>query len=370
MITVTRPSLPPLGEFIASLEKIWTNHRLTNQGPFERSFEEAVAEYLGVEHVSLFCNGMIALQIGLQALRVTGEVITTPFSFPATTHAIYWNHCTPVFCDIDPVTYNIDVHKIEALITPKTTAILPVHVYGNPCDTSALSEICERYGLKLFYDAAHAFGVRWQGLSLMDYGDLAMVSFHATKVFNTIEGGALVTRDPKMKKRIDYLKNFGIADEETVVGPGSNGKMNELQAAFGLLQLKYIDGTIAARDQRAELYRHHLSGTPGVTLLATGNGLKRNWAYFPVLFDPDKFGVSRDTVFETLKKHDVLCRKYFYPLISQYPTYRGLSSADPARLSVAQRVASEVLCLPMYSDLALSDVDRICELVLSCRRNG
>lgn len=403
-IFVTQPSLPPLDQFVESLRDIWERKWLTNNGVYHQQFEAALAEYLGVKHVSLFCNGMIALQVGLQALEVTGEVITTPFSFPATTHAIHWNHCTPVFCDIEPDTCNLDPAKIEALITPKTTCILPVHVYGNPCDVRGIQAFADRHGLKVFYDAAHAFGVRLrsehgarsaeqdesppgaqapsselQALSalspsselrapsILTFGDLSMLSFHATKVFNTIEGGALITHDPELKKRIDFLKNFGFANETTVIEPGTNGKMNEVQAAYGLLQLKYVDGEIAKRRDVAEAYRRELVGVPGLRILRDLPEVVHNYSYFPVFIDEQKFGTSRDALYERLKEQGIFGRRYFYPLISLFPMYDHLPSADRANLPVATSIADQVLCLPIYADLGADSARRIAGLVLAHR---
>ena len=359
-IYVTSPALPALDEFLPYLKRIWDNHRLTNMGELHNELEKRIAEYLGVGYVSLFCNGTIALQTGLQALRITGEVITTPYSFAATTHAIYWNHCKPVFCDIDADTFNIDASKIESLITPKTTCILPVHTYGNPCDIDEVQRISEIYGLKVIYDAAHTFGAKYRGKSLCDFGDLSMISFHATKVFNTIEGGALITNDPVLKKRIDYLKNFGFADEETVVGPGSNGKMNEVQAGFGLALLPHIDKILADRERVALRYLRNLGNVAGISLLNNIAGLERNWSYFPIVVDADVFGCSRDVVYQRLREENIFARKYFYPLISNFPAYRGLDSASRDRLQVANRISDSVLCLPIYPGLSEDDVDRIC----------
>ena len=350
-IYVTEPSLPPLDEFIPYLKKIWENKWLTNNGEFHKEFELRLAEYLGVKYVSLFTNGMIALQVGMQALRITGEVITTPFTFVATSHAVYWNNCTPVFCDIEPETFTMDPAKVEALITPRTTAILPVHVYGNPCRNEKLRQIADTYGLKLFYDAAHAFGVKENGGSICSWGDLSMLSFHATKVFNTFEGGALITNDEKMKGRIDFLKNFGFADEVTVVAPGSNGKMDEFRSAYGLLQLERVDGEIAKRKKVTERYREVLKDVPGIRLLHDLPGIHHNYAYFPILVDAEKYGMSRDALYDKLKQHNIYSRRYFYPLCSDFPTYRSLPSAAPANLPIATKVAQEVLCLPMFADL-------------------
>lgn len=358
-ILVTNPSLPPLKEFIPHLQKIWDNKWLTNNGEFHKEFEKRLAEYLGVQYVSLFTNGMIALQVGMQALRITGEVITTPFTFVATTHAIHWNNCHPVFCDIEPDTFTLDPDKVESLITPQTTAIMPVHVYGNPCQHDKLQKIADTYGLKLFYDAAHVFGVKKDDVSICNWGDLSMLSFHATKVFNTFEGGALVTNDENLKKRIDFLKNFGFANEVTVVAPGSNGKMDEFRAAFGLLQLDRVDGEIAKRKRVAEYYRENLKEIPGLRMLYDIPGVHHNYAYFPVLIDKGKYGMSRDALYDKLKERDIFSRRYFYPLCSDFPTYRSLPSADPSRLPVATKVSQEVLCLPMYADLANEDLERI-----------
>ncbi len=360
-VTVTKPSLPPLEEYVALLKDIWDRQWLTNNGHYHEMLEKELTEYLGVPYLSLFCNGMIALQVGLQALRITGEVITTPFSFPATTHALYWNHCTPVFCDVDPVTGNLDPERVESLITQKTTAILPVHVYGTPCDTAALQKIADTYGLKVFYDAAHAFGVKVAGSSLLNQGDLSMLSFHATKVYNTAEGGALITRDPVMKKRIDYLKNFGFADEVTIVAPGTNGKMNELQAALGLVQLKYIDAEIRKRKEICALYRNSLAEINGIRLLPESDQIEANYSYMPVFVDPNRYPVTRDVLYEGLRSKGYFGRRYFYPLISEFPAYRRLpSSAD---LSHATELSRQVICLPIYSEMPKDAVEAICQIL-------
>ena len=358
-IYVTSPSLPDLNDFIPYLKKIWDNKWLTNNGEFHKKFEAALAEYLGVKYVSLFTNGMIALQVGMQALRITGEVITTPFTFVATTHAIHWNNCKPVFCDIEPDTYTMDPAKVEALITPKTTALMPVHVYGNPCDNDALQKIADTYGLKLFYDAAHVFAVRKDGVSVCNWGDLSMLSFHATKVFNTFEGGALITDDENLKKRIDFLKNFGFANEVTVVAPGSNGKMDEFRSAFGLLQLQIVDGEIAKRQKVAQYYREALADVPGIKMLHDIPGVKHNYAYFPIEVDAKAYGMTRDELYDKLKANGIYSRRYFYPLCSDFPTYRGLPSATAANLPVATRVAQRILCLPRYAGLETDDLNRI-----------
>jgi len=362
LVTVTKPSLPPLDEYVELLRDIWDRRWLTNKGHYHDYFEEELARHLGVPHVSLFCNGMVALQVGLQALRITGEVITTPYSFPATTHAIYWNHCTPVFGDVEPDTGNLDPDKVESLITPKTTAILPVHVYGTPCRVDRLQRIADTYGLKVFYDAAHAFGVRLRGTSVLNFGDLSMISFHATKTFTTAEGGALATSDAKLKQRIDYLKNFGFADEVTVVGPGTNGKMNELQAALGVVQLRHIDAEIAKRRRVTELYRQQLSGLRGLRVLPERPDVNGNHGYFPIFVEP-AYGISRDALYERLRGQGFFARRYFYPLISDFPCYRGLRREAAADLSVANGMAESVICLPVYADLAATQVQAVCDSI-------
>lgn len=357
-ILVTQPVLPPLEEFIPMLEDIWESKWLTNNGMYHQEFEKALAKYLGVPYISIFSNGTLALITALQCLRITGEVITTPYSFVATTHALNWNGIKPVFCDIEPDYLNLDPSKIEAAITPKTTAIMPVHVYGNPCYVEKIEEIADNYGLKVIYDAAHAFGVKYKGQSVLNYGDLSILSFHATKVFNTIEGGAIVCHDAKTKKRIDNLKNFGFAGETTVVAPGINAKMNELQAAYGLLQLKTIDDCIEKRKSIADLYRENLKDITGLSFLNDMDETRHNYAYFTIFIDQKEFGHTRDEVYEELKKHNIFGRRYFFPLISQFPTYRGLPSASAANLAEAERITREVICLPIYPDLEL-DVVRL-----------
>ncbi|HEY5462832.1 MAG TPA: DegT/DnrJ/EryC1/StrS family aminotransferase [Hanamia sp.] len=350
-IYVTEPALPPLEEFTRSLEKIWQNKILTNNGTFHQQFEKELAAYLGVKYISLFTNGTLALMTALQTLRITGEVITTPFSFVATTHSLWWNNIKPVFADIEPDTFNLDPEKVEAAITSQTTAIMPVHVYGNPCNLERFQQIADTYGLKLIYDAAHAFGVRFKGNSVLNYGDLSILSFHATKVFNTIEGGAIVCPDAKTKKRVDFLKNFGFANETTVIEPGINAKMNELQAAYGLLQLKYIDENISKRKAVAELYRKEFSHVPGIHCLNDMESVTHSYSYFPILIDEKIYGESRDELYEKLKTNNIFGRRYFYPLISQFPSYRGLSSAKPENLQVAEQVSEQVICLPIYPTL-------------------
>lgn len=364
-IYVTQPSLPPLEDFTDLLKQIWDTKILTNNGPFHQEFEQALADYLGVKYISLFSNGTLALITALQALHITGEVITTPFSFVATTHSLWWNNIKPVFADIEPDYFNLDPEKVEAAITPQTTAIMPVHVYGNPCNLEAFQKIADTYGLKLIYDAAHAFGVKVNGNSILNYGDLSILSFHATKVFNTIEGGAIISLDEKTKKRIDYLKNFGFADETTVIEPGINAKMNELQSAYGLLQLKYVDGCIDKRKQIATIYREQLRGVNGISFLEDIAGVDHAYSYFPILVDKEKFGTTRDELYEELKKHNIFGRRYFYPLISQFPTYNGLPSSKPANLPIATKVAEQVICLPIYPNLELFTVEKIVSLILS-----
>jgi len=362
-IYVTSPSLPPLEEFIPYLEKIWESKWLTNNGQFHQQFEAALAEYLGVKYVSFFTNGMIALQTGMQALRITGEVITTPFTFVATTHAIHLNGCTPVFCDIEPETFTLDPAKVESLITPRTTAIMPVHVYGNPCHHEPLKRIADTYGLKLFYDAAHVFGVKKDGVSVANWGDLSMLSFHATKVFNTLEGGALVTNDATLKQRIDFLKNFGFQDEVTVVAPGSNGKVDEVRSAYGLLQLNYVDREIAKRQSVAVFYRERLKDVPGIRILRDLPGVRHNYGYFPVLVDAEAYGMTRDALYEMLKANGIFARRYFYPLCSQFPAYRALKSAQPGCLPISEGIAGCVLCLPVYAGLDVEMLDQIVGIV-------
>jgi len=362
-INVTQPFLPPLDEFIPYLEKIWDNKWLTNNGPFHQQLESELAEYLGVKYISLFSNGTLALIVALQALRITGEVITTPFSFVATTHSLWWNGIKPVFCDIEPNYFNLDPNKIEALITPKTTAILPVHVYGNPCNVEHIQEIADIYGLKVIYDAAHAFGVEIDGDSIVSFGDMSILSFHATKVYNTFEGGAIICNDEKTKKRIDYLKNFGFAGEINIIAPGINAKMSEFQAAMGLLQLKYVEEAIQKRKAITELYRKELKDIVGIKFLYDIPNTNHNYAYFPILIDKHKFGKSRDEVYNLLKGNGINTRRYFYPLISQFPTYKGLESSSKENLPVATKIADEVLCLPIHPDLDKNVIINIIQLV-------
>ncbi|KAA6338326.1 dTDP-4-amino-4 6-dideoxy-D-glucose transaminase [termite gut metagenome] len=362
-ITVTSPLLPSLEEFIPYLEDIWKRKWLTNNGYYHQELEKALCTYLKVPYISLFTNGTLPLIVALQALRITGEVITTPFSFVATTHSLWWNGIKPVFVDIDPITCNMDADKIEAAITPKTTAIMSVHVYGNPCDMERIQEIANIYGLKVIYDAAHAFGVEVNGKSVLEAGDMSTLSFHATKVFNTIEGGALVCRDEQTKKHIDYLKNFGFAGETTVVAPGINGKMDEVRSAFGLLNLKGVDKAIEARKQIALKYREALRNISGISFLEDIVGVQHNYSYFPIFVDTEKYGMTRDELYIKMKENGVLGRRYFYPLISTFSTYRGLESARKENLPVAFEVAKKVICLPIYPDLNLSDIEKTCNII-------
>lgn len=363
-IYVTQPHLPPLDDFVPYLRSIWDNKILTNGGTFHQQLEKALCEYLGVPFISLFSNGTLGLITALQSLRITGEVITTPYSFVATAHSLLWNGIRPVFVDVDPVTLNLDAAKIEAAITPQTTAIMPVHCYGHPCDVEAIQKIADRYNLRVIYDAAHAFGVKDANGSVLNHGDLSVLSFHATKVFNTFEGGAIVSHDAKTKTRIDQLKNFGFVDETTVVAPGINGKMSEINAAFGLLQLKSVDEAIAARSRIAARYRRALANVQGIHCLADSSTATANHSYFPILVGPE-YWRSRDGLYDFLKANAVMSRRYFYPLISEFPMYRAMPSAAPANLPVASDAARRVLCLPIYAALSDADQDRIIELASS-----
>ncbi|MDD6590487.1 MAG: DegT/DnrJ/EryC1/StrS family aminotransferase [Prevotella sp.] len=396
LITVTSPLLPNLDEFHEELKKIWDCKWITNNGSYHKKLEAALAEYLGVPYVSLFTNGTLPLLTALQALRITGEVITTPYSFVATTHSIWWNGCKPVFVDIDPATGNIDPDKIEAAITPKTTAIMPVHVYGKPCDVRRIKEIADIYGLKVIYDAAHAFALeipkheadykrafdetrnalepckpvkreeqKVETESILNWGDMSTLSFHATKVYNTIEGGAMIMHDLATKKRIDDLKNFGIHDEVTVVGPGINSKMDEMRSAYGLLNLRQVDAAIAARQQVAIKYREALRDVEGITFFDDMPGVKHNYSYFPIFIDEKAFGMSRDALYAKMRAANVLGRRYFYPLISEFSTYRGLESARPENLPNAHKMANSVLCLPMHHGLSEDDIQRILDLIIN-----
>lgn len=363
-ITVTSPLLPNLEEFNELLKDIWNRKWITNNGYYHQALEKALCEYLKVPYISLFTNGTLPLITALQALRITGEVITTPFSFVATTHSLWWNGIKPVFVDIDPETCDIDPDKIEAAITPYTTAIMPVHCYGKPCDTERIQAIADRYGLRVIYDAAHAFGVEVNGKSVLEAGDMSTLSFHATKVYNTIEGGALVIKDEQTKKRIDYLKNFGFAGETEVVAPGINGKMDEMRSAYGLLNLKQVDQAIAARQQVANTYREALQYVVGIRFFDDISSVRNNYSYFPIFIDADKYGLTRDELYFKMKASDVLGRRYFYPLISEFSTYRGLDSARPENLPNAHKMADSVICLPMHHALSEEDIKRILNLIV------
>lgn len=363
-ITVTSPLLPDLEEFNALLKEIWDSKWVTNNGSFHKQLERELAEYLKVPYISLFTNGTLPLLTALQALHITGEVITTPYSFVATTHSIWWNGCKPVFVDIDPATGNIDPDAIEAAITNKTTAIMPVHVYGKPCDTKRIQEIADKYGLKVIYDAAHAFGVEVNGESILNAGDMSTLSFHATKVYNTLEGGALVMHDEATKKRVDYLKNFGFAGETEVVAPGINSKVDEVRAAYGILNLRQVDAAIEARHQVAIKYREALRPVEGISFMDDMPGVKHNYSYFPLFVDAEKYGMTRDELYEKMKAHNVLGRRYFYPLISTFTTYKGYESANPRNLPKAHKMADSVICLPMHHELSAEDIDRVLELIV------
>ena len=363
-IYVTQPDLPPLQEFIPYLEAIWANKILTNGGPFHQQLEKALCEYLGVKHLALFSNGTLGLVTALQALRVTGEVVTTPYSFVATAHSLLWNGIKPVFVDVDPNTLNLDPASIEAAITPHTTAIMPVHCYGHPCDVKAIQKIADNYNLRVIYDAAHAFGVQDEGGSVLRHGDLSVLSFHATKVFNTFEGGAIICPDAKTKQRIDHLKNFGFVDEVTVVAPGINGKMSEINAAFGMLQLQHIDAALAKRHSIDATYREAMLNVPGIRCLQDAGERVANYAYFPLLVEAD-YPLSRDALYQKLKDNNIYARRYFYPLISEFPMYRGMPSAQRENLPVATAAAQKVICLPIYPALTSRNQQRVIDIVLS-----
>jgi dTDP-4-amino-4,6-dideoxygalactose transaminase len=363
-IYVTQPFMPPLEEFNEYLQKIWDSKWLTNNGAMHQQLEKELAAYLGVKYISLFSNGTLALMTALNVLRITGEVLTTPFSFVATTHSLHWNNIKPVFVDIENDSCNIDTKKIEAAITPKTTAIMPVHVYGTPCNVDKISEIADTYGLKVIYDACHAFGVNINNNSVLNYGDLSVLSFHATKIFNSFEGGAIICHDENTKKRIDYLKNFGFKDEVTVVSPGINAKMNEVQAAFGLLQLRYIDTLIKKRQDITNRYRENLHNVAGISLLKDLPGVRHTYNYFPIRVQTG-YTISRDALYTKFKEYNIFTRRYFYPLISDFQMYASLPSSQQENLPVAKKIANEVLCLPIYPDLTFQEVDLICDIIKS-----
>lgn len=363
-ITVTSPLLPNLEEFNELLKQIWDSKWITNNGSFHKKLEAALAEYLKVPYISLFTNGTLPLLTALQALRITGEVITTPYSFVATTHSIWWNGCKPVFVDIEESTCGIDPNKIEAAITPRTTAIMPVHCYGKPVNMDAIQAIADKYGLKVIYDAAHAFGVEVNGESVLNAGDMSTLSFHATKVYNTLEGGALVVHDAETKKRIDHLKNFGFVSEIEVVAPGINSKVDEVRAAYGLLNLQQVDDAIERRHQVAVKYREALRNVPGIRFYDDMPGVRHNYSYFPIFINAEEYGMTRDELYFKMKANDVLGRRYFYPLISSFSTYRGLPSATPENLPVATKIANEVICLPMHHELNDSNIERVLNCII------
>ena len=362
-IYVTSPLLPSLEDFTFLLKEIWESKMLTNNGNFHQKLEEELAKYLKVPYLSLFTNGTLPLITALQAMRITGEVITTPFSFVATTHSLWWNGIKPVFVDIEPETCNLDPSKIEAAITPRTTAIMPVHVYGKPCKTKEIQEIAKKYGLKVIYDAAHAFGVEINGESILNFGDMDTLSFHATKVYNTLEGGALVVHDEQTKKRIDYLKNFGFASETEVVAPGINSKVDEVRAAYGLLNLKQVDHAINSRRKVAIRYRDELQGVKGITFFNDIPGVRHNYSYFPIFINAEEYGMTRDELYFKMKEHNVFGRRYFYPLISTFSTYRGLDSANPDNLPIATQMSNNVICLPMHHALSENEVEYILQII-------
>ena len=364
-ITVTSPLLPDLNELHQMMEDIWAKHWVTNLGEYHQRLERELAEYLKVPYISLFTNGTIPLITALQALDIRkGEVITTPYSFVATTHSIWWNGLKPVFVDIDPATCNLDPEKIEAAITPDTVAIMPVHCYGQPCRVKEIQEIADRHGLKVIYDAAHAFGVEVEGGSILNSGDISTLSFHATKVYNTLEGGALVCRTEEMKKKIDYLRNFGFEDETIVVGPGINGKVDEVRSAYGILNLRQVDAAIEARRQVAVRYREALRNVPGIRFFDDVPGVKHNYSYFPIFVDAEVYGMTRDELYAKMKSHNVLGRRYFYPLISTFDSYSSLPSAAPENLPVATKMAEQVICLPMHHALCDGDVERVINVII------
>jgi len=363
IISVTQPCLPPLEEFIPYLQQIWNCKWLTNNGPLHQQLEQELADYLGVKYISLFSNGTLALITALQALNIQGEVITTPFSFVATTHSLWWNKITPVFVDIEPEYLNLDPDKIEAAITSRTTAIMPVHVYGNPCKMNEIQKIADKYGLKVIYDAAHAFGVKKDNVSILNQGDLSILSFHATKVYSTIEGGAIICHSQEMKHHIDNLKNFGFRGETVVEEPGINAKLNEVQAAYGLLQLKYIDGFILKRKAITKLYQTLLEDVTGIRFLPDMENVTHGYSYFPILVDEKVYGMSRDNLYEKLKENNIFTRRYFFPLISSFEPYRELPSATTKNLPIATIAAQQVLCLPIYVELNEIDIEKICTIV-------
>lgn len=363
-ITVTSPLMPEFDEFAQMLLQVWENKWITNNGQFHQQLEAALCQYLKVPYISLFTNGTLPLLTALQALRISGEVITTPYSFVATTHSIWWNGIKPVFVDIDPSNCGMDPNCIEAAITPKTTAIMPVHCYGRPCDISGIQKIADKYGLKVIYDAAHAFGVEVNGKSILEYGDISTLSFHATKVYNTVEGGAMVVHSKSMKQRIDYLKNFGFENETEVIAPGINGKMDEIRAVFGLINLKQVDKAIDVRRKVARKYREALSEVKGIRFFDDMPGVRHNYSYFPIFVDVEEYGITRDQLYFKMRDHNVLGRRYFYPLISSFSTYRGLPSAAPENLPNATKIANEVICLPMHHLITDDEINRVLDIII------
>lgn len=365
-ITVTAPLMPDLEEFNVLLKEIWDSRWVTNNGRFHQQLEKELCDYLKVPYISLFTNGTLPLLTALQALDIHGEVITTPYSFVATTHSIWWNGCKPVFVDIDPLTCNIDPDRIEEAITPQTAAIMPVHVYGNPCDTARIQAIADKYGLKVIYDAAHAFGVEAGGESILKAGDMSTLSFHATKVYNTLEGGALVMHDEQTKRKIDFLKNFGFAGETEVVAQGINSKMDEVRSAYGIINLRNVDAAIQARRQTAMIYRETLADVEGISMMEVPEGVKHNYSYFPIFVDQEAFGMTRDDLYFRMKEQGVLGRRYFYPLISDFDSYSSLPSASDENLPNARRIADSVICLPLHHDLCEADVERVLRVINEC----
>ena len=363
-LNVTSPLLPDLDEFSQMLKVIWESKWITNNGYFHQQLEEALCAYLKVPYISLFTNGTLPLLTALQALRVSGEVITTPYSFVATTHSIWWNGLRPVFVDIDPSNCGMDPDRIEAAITPRTTAIMPVHCYGKPCDIVRIQQIADKYGLKVIYDAAHCFGVEVNGKSILEYGDISTLSFHATKVYNTVEGGAMVVHDAATKQRIDYLKNFGFESETEVIAPGINSKLDEVRAIYGLLNLRQVDQAIEARHRVAIRYREALRSVHGIRFFDDMPGVRHNYSYFPIFVEASSYGMSRDELFNKLRQHNIISRRYFYPLISTFSTYRGLPSATSENLPNATRIANEVICLPIHHELSNEDVDKVIEVIV------
>lgn len=362
LIPVTQPLLPPLEELLPYLERIWRSKRLTNNGPFHEELEQALARFLGVPYLSLFNNGTTALITALQALGIQDEVITTPYTFVATPHALVWNRLTPVFVDIDPYTFNIDPSKIEAAITPRTTAILPVHCYGCPCDVEAIQAIADKHGLRVLYDAAHAFGVADAGGSILRHGDLSVLSLHATKVFNTFEGGAIISPSAKVKQHVDQVRNFGFVDETTVTTVGINGKMSEINAAFGLVQLDHVEHAIQRRQTIDRLYRDRLADIVGIQCLPAAQNYSANFAYFPILVDK-RYGMTRDALYECLQDHNVFARRYFYPLVTEMAVYKNAVRTFPT--PVASHAAAQVICLPIYPDLQHVDLERVVNVIRS-----